>query len=151
MPEKVISAGDHIASKCTKCKDTTNHTIVAMVGEKVVRVQCNTCNSTHNYRAEVKKKQSASRNTKASTAGTASRATAATSRTANKAQRDWDDLLETAKPEEATPYSMNTPMTEGLLIMHPTFGLGQVISTTKPNKMDVRFQSGVKLLRCKLG
>lgn len=151
MPEKVLSAGDHIASRCTKCKDSTNHTIVAMVGQKVVRVQCNTCSSTHNYRAETKKKQPASRSVKAGSAGTTGRASAATARTANKAQRDWDDLLENAKPEDATPYSMNTPMKEGLLIMHPTFGLGQVVSTTKPNKMDVRFQSGVKLLRCKLG
>jgi hypothetical protein len=148
MSEKVVSAGDHIASKCTKCKDTTNHTIVAMVAEKVVRVQCNTCSSTHNYRAETKKKLPASRS---SSTGPARRASAATSRTTNKAQRDWDVLLEDAKPEEATPYSMNTPMKEGLLIMHPTFGLGQVLSITRPNKMDVRFQSGVKLLRCKLG
>ena len=147
MSVKVLSAGEHIASKCTKCKDTTNHTIVAMVGEKVVRVQCNTCSSTHNYRAEAKKKQPTSRTT---TAGTASRTTAATTRSSNKAQRDWDELLEDTKPEEATPYSMSTPMQEGLLIMHPTFGLGQVLSTTRPNKMEVRFQSGIKLLRCKL-
>ncbi len=149
MSVKVLSAGDHIASKCTKCKDNTNHTIVAMVGEKVVRVQCNTCSSTHNYRAETKKKQPASRS--AATGTTRVSTASATARTTNKAQRDWDDLLEDAKPEDAVPYSMNTPMKEGLLIMHPTFGLGQVINVTKPNKMDVRFQSGVKLLRCKLG
>ena len=28
-----------------------NHTIVAMVGERVVRVQCNTCGGAHNYHA----------------------------------------------------------------------------------------------------
>lgn len=140
MSEKVLSAGDHIASKCTKCKDTTNHTIVAMVEDKVARVQCNTCNGTHNYRAEAKKKAPASRTT-----------TAAKTRAATKAQRDWDELLENVKPEDATPYSMNTSMKEGLVVLHATFGLGQVLTTIRPNKMEVRFQSGVKLLRCKLG
>jgi hypothetical protein len=140
MSEKVLSAGDHIASKCTKCKDTTNHTIVALVGEKVARVECNTCGSIHNYRGETKKKQPAGRST-----------TAAKSRSVNKAQRDWDELLENAKPEEATAYSMTTPMKEGLLILHPTFGLGQVLNCIRPNKMEVRFQAGIKLLRCKLG
>lgn len=147
MPAKVVSAGDHIAAKCTKCKDTTNHTIVAMVGQKVVRVQCNICSSTHNYRADLPKKQPASRSAAVNkVTGTSAAAT----RSSNKAQRDWDDLLETAKPADAAPYSMNTLMKEGLLIMHPTFGLGQVLSTSKPNKMEVRFQCGIKLLRCKL-
>ena len=147
MSVKVLSAGDHIASKCTKCKDTTNHTIVAMVGEKVVRVQCNTCSSTHNYRPETKKKAPTPRGTAAAKTRST---TAAQTRSINKAQRDWDELLENTKPEEATPYSMNTPMKEGLLILHPTFGLGQVVSTIRPNKMEVRFQAGIKLLRCKL-
>lgn len=140
MTEKVFSAGEHITSKCTKCKDTTNHTIVAMVGEKVVKVQCNTCNSTHNYRAETKKKTATARST-----------AAAKTRAITKAQRDWDELLENAKPEEAIPYSMSTAMKTGQMIMHATFGLGQVLNCIRPNKMEVRFQSGVKLLRCKLG
>jgi hypothetical protein len=34
------------------------------------------------------------------------------------------------------------------LIQHPSFGLGCVINTIKPNKMEVSFRSGIKLLRC---
>jgi hypothetical protein len=41
-------------------------------------------------------------------------------------------------------------MRSGMLIQHPSFGLGQVLSTIKPNKMEVRFAGGVKLLRCTL-
>ena len=141
MSEKVIAAGDHIAAKCTKCKDTTNHTIVAMVAEKVVKVECNTCNGVHNYRGETKKKQPASR--KSST-------TAATTRSVNKAQRDWEELLEKINPDNATPYNMTTTMKTDMVIMHPTFGLGQVLSCIRPNKMEVRFQPGIKLMRCKL-
>ncbi len=139
MSAKILSAGDHITSRCSKCKDTTNHTIVAMVGEKVVKVECNTCSSVHNHRAEKEKKPARSRST----------STTAKPR-ATKTQREWQELLENIRPEDATPYSMKTPMKEGMLILHPTFGLGQIVGTTKPNKMDVRFQSGVKLLRCTL-
>lgn len=140
MTTKVLSAGDYIASKCTKCKESTNHTIVAMVGEKVVKVECNTCGSTHNYRAETVKKAPAVR-----------KSATAKPRAATKAQRSWEELQQRAQTEEATPYSMNAPMKEDQLIQHPTFGLGQVVNCIRPNKMEVRFQDGIKMLRCKIG
>jgi Zn ribbon nucleic-acid-binding protein len=139
MPTKVPAAGDYIASKCTKCKDTTNHTIVAMVGEKVARVECNTCGSIHNYRGETVKKDTRQR-----------KAQAAKPRTANKAERNWEELLKDSDPKNALPYSMNTPMKKDQIIQHPSFGLGRVINCIHPNKMEVCFQSGIKLLRCKI-
>lgn len=139
MTNKSLSAGDYVASRCTRCKADTNHTIVAMVGDKVVRVECNTCGSTHNYHAA-----------KSPTGPTTRRTTAAAKPRTTRAQRDWEALLATASPDEAVPYTMTTPMQEGMLIHHPSFGLGRVIGTTKPNKMEVRFSSGIKLLRCAL-
>jgi len=136
MTTKVLSAGDYIASKCTKCKDTTNHTIVAMVGEKVVKVQCNTCGSTHNHRPEVAKKTPAARKTSTAKPRT------------TKAERVWEELQEKMRPEDAVPYSMATPMKADMLIDHPSFGLGLILNCIKPNKMEVQFQSGIKLLRC---
>ncbi len=141
MTDKSLSAGDYIASRCSKCKDSTNHTIVAMVGEKVVRVECNICGSVHNYRAEPARKAASSR----ATAGTGKSKPRTT-----KSERDWQALLENADLANATPYSMKTPMREEMLILHPTFGPGMVVATIKPNKMEVRFQSGVKMLRCTL-
>ena len=139
MSIKVLSAGEHIASKCTKCKDTTNHTIVAMVGEKVVKVQCNTCGGAHNYRAEAKKKEPVARKT-----------TAAKPRATTKIQKTWEELQEKANNEATVPYSMTTPMKIDMLIVHPTFGLGQIVNCIKPNKIEVQFQSDVKMLRCTL-
>lgn len=140
MPNKPISAGDYIASRCTKCKESTNHTIVAMVAEKVVRVECNTCGSIHNFHGEKIAKPPVIK--KKSVTASKPRLT--------KTQREWEEFLATARPDEAVPYHMNTPMRDGMLISHPSFGLGQVISVTKPNKMEVRFACGVKLLRCTL-
>jgi len=139
MTSKVLSAGDYIASKCTKCKDATGHTIVAMVADKVVKVECNTCGSIHNYRDASKKTAPARRKTAASKP-----------RTASKAERAWEELQGKLRPEDAVPYHMNTPMKEEMLIQHPNFGLGLVINCIRPNKMEVHFQSGIKLLRCKI-
>ncbi len=42
--------GDYIDDHCSRCKLTTDHSVVAMVGEEVVKVMCRTCNSEHKYR-----------------------------------------------------------------------------------------------------
>ncbi|WP_321366726.1 hypothetical protein [uncultured Desulfuromusa sp.] len=139
MSNKQLSAGDHITSKCTKCKDTTNHTIVAMVENTVARVQCNTCGGTHNYRdASIKK--SVPRG-KTSTAKPVK---------SSKIETDWENRINTVNPAEATPYTIKMVVNIGDIIQHPTFGLGCVMNTIKPNKMEVSFRSGIKLLRCQV-
>ena len=50
MLEK-YSAGENIASHCTKCKLVLDHTIVAMDGETIAKVKCKTCGSAHKYRS----------------------------------------------------------------------------------------------------
>jgi hypothetical protein len=42
--------GDYIDDHCSRCKRTTDHSVVALVGEEVVKVMCRTCNSEHKYR-----------------------------------------------------------------------------------------------------
>ncbi|RQW78018.1 MAG: hypothetical protein EHM51_00770, partial [Geobacter sp.] len=49
MNSRKTSAGDNIEARCTRCRKVLNHTIVAMVGDRVVRVECNTCKGMHNY------------------------------------------------------------------------------------------------------
>ena len=138
MSDKQLAAGDHIAAKCTKCKETTNHTVVALVDGKVARVECNTCGGIHNYRSATAAKKTP----------TKSRAAATKAAKINKIEVEWENLLDNADAATATSYSMKMVATPGLLIQHPNFGLGRVISTTKPNKMEVFFQDGVKILRC---
>ena len=45
---------------------------------------------------------------------------------------------------------MQTVFRTGDFIQHPTFGLGQVVNTIAPNKMDIQFEDGIKMLRCRL-
>ena len=42
--------GDDIDDYCSRCKRSTDHSIVAMAGEEVVQTRCRTCNSEHKYR-----------------------------------------------------------------------------------------------------
>ncbi len=42
--------GDDIDDHCSSCKRTTDHSIVSMMGEEVLRTRCRTCNSEHKYR-----------------------------------------------------------------------------------------------------
>jgi len=42
--------GDVIDDYCSRCKLSTNHSVVSMLGEEVKKVRCRTCNHDHNYR-----------------------------------------------------------------------------------------------------
>lgn len=145
MRTRKLSAGDIIESSCTRCKSTLNHTIVAMVGERVVRVECNTCHGVHNYRGPIEKKEKLSRQ--------AAPKKETVPRQPKKDPllsdiQEWENLKLTLNAEQAVPYDMNRKFRVNDLVSHATFGLGIVKSIIPPSKMEVLFQIGKKLLRC---
>ncbi len=142
-----FSAGDVIESRCTRCRRVTNHIIVAMVRERVVRVQCSTCDGVHNYYPpEVKAKT-----------GPAPRTTTAPPRTPKAGTRraqaaeteEWQELSRGHSGPHRV-YEMDGAFKQGDLLQHHSFGVGVVTSLVKPNKMEVLFQDGRKVLRCRL-
>lgn len=143
---KKLSAGDIVDARCTRCRTVTNHTIVAMVEERPVRVQCNTCNGVHNYHspaAAERPSRTAAERVAASPRKSRSSAQAA-------AQEEWEAASRGADPSSVARYEMGRGYKVNELIQHPVFGLGLVKTTIKPNKMEVLFEGGVKLLRCTL-
>jgi ribosomal protein L44E len=42
--------GDDIDDYCSRCKRTTDHSVVSMLGEEILKTRCRTCNSEHKYR-----------------------------------------------------------------------------------------------------
>ncbi len=42
--------GDYIDDHCSRCKRTTDHAVVSMLGEEVQKVRCRTCSYEHQYR-----------------------------------------------------------------------------------------------------
>lgn len=145
MATRKLAAGDFIEARCTRCRALLNHTIVAMVGDKVIRVECNTCRGIHNYHGEKAAKEPA--------AGRATATRAAAPRKERKnpgaAEREeWESLSPAMDPGKALPYDMNGKYRVNNLVAHPVFGLGIVKQVIPPNKMQVLFQDGNKLLRC---
>lgn len=145
MNMRKLSAGDIIEARCTRCRAVMNHRIVAMVGERVVRVECNTCNGVHNYHQPGE--------TKTPAAGKSGRNVEISPRKTRKepaaADRDeWESLLPTMQAERAISYDMNGKYQLNDLIEHTAFGVGIVKLLIRPNKMEVLFRGGKKLLRC---
>jgi len=144
-----LSAGDIIEARCTRCRAVTNHRIVAMIEEKVVRVECNTCGGVHNYYPPEKE----GKTPKAGSSVSAERKKEAAPRKAvsSKGQsfhEEWESLCAGMEPERAIPYDINGKFKAGDLVEHAVFGLGVVKSVITPNKMEVLFKAGVKLLKC---
>jgi ribosomal protein L44E len=48
--EARMRIGDDIDDYCSRCKLSTNHSVVSMLKEEVKKVRCRTCNNEHNYR-----------------------------------------------------------------------------------------------------
>jgi len=148
MSKKQLSAGDTVDSRCTRCREVRNHTIVAMVGEQVVRVECNTCGGVHNYKAPAAAKTPASRTSTSRSAPKSATAPRRSSRDPGAAERaEWETLRPTLQAETARPYAMDGTYKSGNIVAHPLFGLG-VVRSVVPGKMEVLFEAGLKLLRC---
>ena len=145
---KPLSAGSIVETRCTRCRAVMNHTIVAMVGEKIVRVECNTCHGVHAYHPvkPVTVKTPAGTRTTSQKTASAPRKTKADPEAAARAE--WEELQPGLDQTKAVPYDMNRPFRAKTLLFHPNFGLGIVQLVLPPNKIEVLFQSGKKLLRC---
>ncbi len=150
MSKRKLSAGDIIEARCTKCRAVTNHRIVAMVAEKVVRVECNTCGGVHNYYPAEKEGKAPA----AGSSGPAGRKKESTPRKTVSPRGaavpgEWESLRAGMEEERAVPYDMNGRFNADDLVRHPVFGLGMVKNIVVPNKMEVLFQTGRKVLRCR--
>lgn len=134
MQNKTLSAGDHIEARCTKCRQTTGHIIIAMTEDGPAKVQCNTCSGQHKYRAPAVPKKPATRRT-------------ATPKNTDK--KEWEELRPGMNSAKAVDYSMTGTFKVKSLINHPVFGLGQVQRVAGSQKIEVLFEDGKKTLRCK--
>ncbi len=121
--------GGEVDSFCTKCKLHLAHTVLAMVGIKIVRVRCNTCGADHAFRS------------------TPSR-TRAPSQARGSHERvviSFEQLLAGKDVAHAAKYSPKAAYGLDQVIDHPTFGLG-IVSAVREDKVDVVFKAEQKTL-----
>lgn len=127
--------GQEINSYCGKCKIERAHIVAAMDGDTVRRVTCTMCNSTHNHRTPPGEKPARSRSTSSAEKP---------ARSSSKRAKEPAFSIDPKRPVKS--YDMNNSFAAGDVINHPKFGLGSVETSFPPNKIEVRFQEGKKLL-----
>jgi hypothetical protein len=134
--------GGEVDAFCTRCKLTLAHTILAMVGTKIARVRCNTCNGDHAYRSAP-----------GATDRPSSSARASTSRAAGTSKADKPEKVVISFEEQlagkdianAPRYSPKDTYRVDQVIQHPTFGLG-LVTAVRGDKADIAFKSETKTL-----
>ena len=134
MPETILSPGDPLQARCTKCKQNTDSIIVSISDNAPEKVQCGVCSRKHKYRPPIEAKK------------------AAPPRIPLKVENErkqWRTFLATVDSTKATEYSMTASYKLKTVINHPVFGLGLVQCFAGSRKVEVLFESGKKTMRCK--
>ena len=143
---KVISAGDEIDSKCTRCKEETIHRVVAMVAGEVHLVICTRCWGQHRYRPSHKDKvKRVPQITKRQNKGNGKAKKIQISPPMNGLQ-EWQILRSDAGNLRPLPYDQYASYQVSQAIDHSIFGLGFVRKVIASTKMEVIFQREIKLL-----
>jgi hypothetical protein len=159
MTENQIQAGSSVESICKKCKAVTDHHVVAMLGDKIAKVECKVCRARHAYaspKAEAKAAPAARVRNGATGAVTQAAAPApraakparltAAAKQAQAHAAQWEKM--TADATTPLGYAMDRTYSVGDVIDHPVFGLGRVQKVMKPCTIEVIFQDSVRNLRC---
>ncbi|MCP3142172.1 hypothetical protein [Pyxidicoccus xibeiensis] len=137
----IHKVGGEVDAPCTRCKLTLAHTILAMVGSKIARVRCNTCNGDHVYRAPPGVTD------RPSTTATA-RATRAAATAAAKAEKviiSFEEQLAGKDSANAATYSPKDTYQVDQVIKHPTFGTG-FVTGVRGDKVDITFRTETRTL-----
>jgi hypothetical protein len=126
--------GGEVDATCTRCRMELGHTILAMVGQKIARVHCNTCGSDHVYRG-----------TQRSSRAAASRTRTATAEKPQRTVVGFDAQLAALDVSKAQDYHPDHTYAVDQVLRHPTFGLG-IVRAVRQDKMDVAFKAAERTL-----
>ncbi len=132
-----VSAGSDIQAKCNKCGEVW-HVVVAMVGEKIAKVQCKECMAYHRFRAPGDAK-------KPPKAATTRRRTTTTTAKAKKDALPPGPMVEADLSKPTRPYSAAETFAIGQRVDHPKFGTG-IVEVSGAGKLQVFFTVGRKTL-----
>lgn len=145
MSIKKLSAGDTVKTSCSSCEAVKDHAVVTIVDEETVRIQCTSCESVQEYERVASKrpvvKPAPAKKAKPPARGKADPAVAE--------NKEWVLLRPNMNVEQAIAYNMDGKYQAKALLLHSAFGLGLVTRVAGPHKVEVLFESGKKLLRCR--
>lgn len=159
---KVKGPGDRLEARCTRCNDVTGHIIVALVGGQVVKVECCACGSVHKYHPPRQEKAVVDQSVRRVRAGSdrkaamtavprsapVSRGAARAAQEAAATEQAWRTALERPSAPQSRLYSMDMVLQCGDVVEHPVFGIGSVQTVIRPDKAEILFRDGLRMLRC---
>ncbi|MEN9724356.1 MAG: hypothetical protein RJB38_2342 [Pseudomonadota bacterium] len=125
---------------CTSCKMDLAHTIVAMKGDQIAKVECKTCKKIHVYKAPKGVSEAAPKKKRATKKAESEAANATT------IEAEWEKLMAAHRDAPFKPYTLKSKFALGDKIKHPNFGEGIVGKLIYPNKLEVIFRTDVKVL-----
>ena len=138
MGEKLSGKDAFVVGKCAVCKDVTRHNVLSQKEDRPARVQCRDCQDEHRFRPPPPSRKERER-------------IAAEKIRMKKNVEDcqrWVELRPKMAEAKAKDYSMDGLFKKKDIIRHPVFGLGQVQKSAGPNKVEVLFRDGSKVMRC---
>jgi hypothetical protein len=125
--------GGEVDALCNRCKLTLAHTILAMVGDRIARVQCNTCGGAHAHRSAPG--AAAPRPSRPAASASAARACAPSSRVS----AGFEQRLAGRELAQARRYNPKQSFALDEVIEHPTFGYG-IVTAVRSDKIEVTFK-----------
>ena len=134
MTEYKIS--DEIVSYCTKCKLELNSRVIRVEEGKPKKVLCLTCNNEHAYRKSAPAK-----------AGTGKVRKTRLSVLKEDQDAEWRAKLD-RRDKTPKAYAMDKVYLLDDHVEHQLFGVGLVVGVIAPDKINVFFQDGVKMMKC---
>lgn len=145
------AAGKDTLAYCTSCKMDLNHIVVAMKGDKIVKVECQTCKKTHAYKApkgvtEPEQETGETKTAKVKGEKKKKKDKDGAEGGANPIEAEWQKLMTTHKDAPTKNYSTKGRYQLGDKINHPNFGEGIVGRLIYPNKLEVIFRADLKVL-----
>lgn len=133
-----IRVGGEVDAHCNKCELNLAHTILAMVGTSIKRVQCNTCGSQHMFRGQQPLQKAAS-------FAAPRKPSAPRTPRSEVVTIGFDELLKGKDLTKAKKYSIRETFKVDDVVDHPTFGFG-IVSAVRTDKVDITFKAEVKTL-----
>ncbi len=129
---------EEVLAYCTSCKMDLNHVIVAMKGDRIAKVECQTCKKEHAFKPP-----------KGVTEPGAAKPKRGKKSEANKSapiEAEWEKLMATHKDIPSKKYTPKGQFILGDKLSHETFGDGIVGRIIYPNKIEVIFRKDLKVL-----
>ncbi len=141
MSKTALSVGSQIEVRCPSCRKNRDHEILSMKNGHADKVQCMLCKHQRKYRPPAAlmtaEEKLLIKDTK-------------TRQNQNAMQRkQWETLNKSMDHSKALNYSMTETYKSKALIDHPVFGFGQVRRVLGSQKVEILFEDGVKIMRCK--